>query len=50
MSRASARLEAATTVPTEFFDALLDALDAPPVANQALSEAALRARDLVIRS
>ncbi|MBS9533307.1 DUF1778 domain-containing protein [Mycobacterium sp. M1] len=41
--------EATTTVPPEFFDELLDALDAPPVPNVALASAAQRARDMVMR-
>jgi uncharacterized protein (DUF1778 family) len=41
--------EATTTVPVEFFDALLDALDAPPRANAALARAAERARETVSR-
>jgi uncharacterized protein (DUF1778 family) len=38
-----------TRVPADFFDALLDALDAEPQANPALSAAAARARTLVQR-
>jgi len=41
--------EATTTVPAEFFDELLVALDAPPSPNTALAQAAHRARDLVTR-
>jgi uncharacterized protein (DUF1778 family) len=36
-----------THVPADFFDALLDALDAPPRANPALTKAAERARALL---
>lgn len=36
-----------TSVPAEFFDDLLSALDSPAQPNQALSRAAQRARDLV---
>lgn len=38
-----------TGVPAEFFDALLDALDAGPRPSQALGEAAVRARTLLER-
>jgi uncharacterized protein (DUF1778 family) len=41
--------EATTTVPAEFFDELLDALDAPPRPNPALTRAAQRARKTVTR-
>ena len=41
--------EATTTVPAEFFDDLLDALDAAPRANAALARAAQRAREMTIR-
>ena len=41
--------EATTTVPAEFFDDLLDALDAAPRANPALARAAQRARDTLTR-
>lgn len=41
--------EATTTVPTEFFDELLAALDAPAKPNSALAQAAQRARALVTR-
>lgn len=41
--------EATTTVPPEFFDDLLAALDAPPMPNAALAQAAERARDMVVR-
>ncbi len=41
--------EATTAVPSEFFDDLLDALDAPASPNAALSRAAQRARDMVVR-
>ncbi len=41
--------EATTTVPAEFFDDLLDALDAPPRANAALTHAAEQARETLIR-
>jgi uncharacterized protein (DUF1778 family) len=41
--------EGTTTVPPEFFDDLLDALDAPATPNEALSRAARRAIDLVAR-
>jgi uncharacterized protein (DUF1778 family) len=36
-----------TSVPAEFFDDLLSALDSPVQPNKALSRAAVRARDLV---
>lgn len=39
--------ESTTRVPAEFFDELLDALDAPPSANPALVRAARRARDAI---
>jgi uncharacterized protein (DUF1778 family) len=39
--------ESQTTVPAEFFDDLLAALDAPAQPNAALTRAALRARGLV---
>lgn len=42
--------EATTTVPAEFFDELLDALDAPPRANPALTRAAQRARETLTRA
>ncbi|HEX3826449.1 MAG TPA: DUF1778 domain-containing protein [Sporichthyaceae bacterium] len=41
--------EATTTVPAEFFDELLAALDAPPTANANLAAAARRAREIVVR-
>lgn len=41
--------EATTTVPAGFFDDLLDALDALPSPNAALTRAAKRARDTVAR-
>lgn len=41
--------EATTTVPAEFFDDLLDALDAAPRANAALTRAAKQARETLIR-
>jgi uncharacterized protein (DUF1778 family) len=41
--------EATTTVRAEFFDELLDALDAPPSPNAALARAAERARETVTR-
>lgn len=41
--------EATTTVPPEFFDELLAALDAPPSSNPTLAQAARRARDVVTR-
>lgn len=41
--------EATTTLPAEFFDDLLDALDAAPRANAALARAAQRARETIIR-
>jgi uncharacterized protein (DUF1778 family) len=40
---------AATTVPAEFFDELLDALDQPAKPNKALKAAARRTRALVER-
>lgn len=40
--------EATTTVPAEFFDDLLDALDAAPRANAALARAAQQARETII--
>lgn len=42
--------EATTVVPAAFFDDLLDALDAPPHANRALADAAMKARDIVTRA
>lgn len=39
--------EATTTVPAEFFDDLLAALESPPHPNAALARAAKRARDTV---
>lgn len=41
--------EATTTVPAEFFDDLLDALDASPRANAALARAAQQARQTLTR-
>lgn len=41
--------EATTTVPAEFFDDLLEALDAPARPNTALTQAGSRARELVTR-
>lgn len=41
--------EATTTVPADFFDDLLEALDAPPRPNAALARAALRGRESVLR-
>ena len=41
--------EATTTVPAEFFDDLLDALDAAPRANAALADAARQARETLVR-
>lgn len=41
--------EATTTVPFEFFDDLLDALDESPRANQALTRAAQQARETLSR-
>lgn len=41
--------EATTTVPAEFFDELLDAVDGPPRSNAALARAAERARKRVTR-
>jgi len=41
--------EATTTVPAGFFDDLLDALDAPPSPNAALTRAAQRAGYMVAR-
>jgi hypothetical protein len=38
-----------TTVPPEFFDALLRSLDEPPVRDQRTSDAAEDARRLLIR-
>ena len=42
--------ESTTTVPAEFFDDLLEALDTPPNPNPALVRAAQRARDTVARA
>lgn len=42
--------EAMTTVPAEFFDELLDAMDAPGVPNDALVRAAHRAQVTVTRA
>lgn len=42
--------EATTTVPPEFFEDLLAALDAPAKPNPALKRAAKRARDVVKRT
>ena len=44
-----AEYQTQTGVPAEFFDALLDALDAEPPANKALAEAAELARTLLER-
>lgn len=41
--------EATTTVPAEFFDEVLAALDAPATPNAALTRAAKRARTVVTR-
>lgn len=41
--------EATTTVPSQFFDDLLAALDAPAQPNAALTDAFLRARESVTR-
>lgn len=41
--------EATTTVPADFFEELLAALDAPPSPNAALARAARRSRDVVTR-
>lgn len=41
--------EATIMVPAEFFDDLLDALDAPPRANAALARAAQQARETLNR-
>jgi uncharacterized protein (DUF1778 family) len=41
--------EATTTVPAEFFDDLIVALDAPPQPTGALSVAAIRLRETVVR-
>ncbi|MGL4743132.1 MAG: DUF1778 domain-containing protein [Dermatophilaceae bacterium] len=41
--------DATTTVPAEFFDDLLDALDATPHANPALRRAARQARETLTR-
>jgi uncharacterized protein (DUF1778 family) len=41
--------EATTTVPAEFFDELLDALDTAPRANAALARAAQQARETILR-
>jgi uncharacterized protein (DUF1778 family) len=41
--------EATTTVPAEFFDELLAALDAPAAPNAALAHAGKRARGLLSR-
>jgi uncharacterized protein (DUF1778 family) len=38
-----------TTVPGDFFDELLEALDRPPVGNEALAKAARLSRDVVRR-
>ena len=40
----------ATVVPSEFFDELIAALDAPPVVNPALAKAAARRDEVVKRS
>jgi uncharacterized protein (DUF1778 family) len=47
--RVLAEHQTQTRVPADFFDALLDALDAPPRANPALAAAADRARTLLER-
>lgn len=41
--------DATTTVPAEFFDDLLDALDAAPRANAALTRAAQQVRETLSR-
>ena len=41
--------ESTTRVPAEFFDDLIDALDAPPRANAALTRAAQQARETLTR-
>lgn len=41
--------EATTVVPAEYFDDLLEALDAPPRANPALTRAAEQARETLTR-
>lgn len=41
--------EATSTVPAEFFDDLLDALDTGPRANEALTRAAKQARETLTR-
>lgn len=41
--------EATTTVPAGFFDDLLEALDAPPRSNAALTRAAKKARETLAR-
>ena len=41
--------EATTTVPAEFFDDLLDALDTAPRANAALARAAKQVRETLTR-
>lgn len=42
--------EATTTVPSEFFDEVLAALDTPASPNAALTQAAKRARSVVVRA
>jgi uncharacterized protein (DUF1778 family) len=41
--------EATTTVPADYFDDLLDALDGPPRPNAALTQAAKQARETLMR-
>ena len=47
--RVLAEHEVTTTVPAEFFDELLAALDAPAQPNEALVRAAVRLRENVVR-
>ena len=42
--------DATVTVPSAFFDELLEALDAPPIASEKLAAAFKRSRGLVARS
>lgn len=43
------RNERETIVPADFFDALIAALDEPPVPNEPLQRAAQRAREIFVR-